>query len=448
MKKNKVGPLKITYILPVYWPAIGGCELHTHELVKRLSERHDIQVITLIDNQRDKLSHELWVACILKAPPNAIEYTDNKARVTRLSLNLIEKLMNLPLARIQSPKLPDVVIRLAMETLSNFYMKKLTRLIKGSDILHCIHGGVSYFGYAAFKAARRLGIPFVYTPVLHLYHKDWLKEKQESRLSNKPFLYNPQLHLSPRGWTDYFWYNLSSEADVLITMTDFEKDFFIQHGLSAEKVHKVGVGPLVVENSTPNIRQKYVPKNEKMVLFLGRNIEYKGIEELLMAARLVWKKLPETCFFFAGPKEGNAEAIFNQYNDQRIRVLGFVSESEKAALLKACDIFCMPSLEESLGGTFLEAWMFEKPIIGARISPLIELTNNGEGGFLVNPDPEEIAEKILLLLQNQELSHRMGQWGKKRVLGNYTWEIITQKMEAIYSKSAEINISDRNFHFI
>lgn len=180
-----------------------------------------------------------------------------------------------------------------------------------------------------------------------------------------------------------------------------------------------------------------------MVLFLGRNVEYKGIEELLMAARLVWKKLPDTYFFFAGPKEGNSEKIFNRYNDRRIKVLGFVSESQKTALLKACDVFCMPSMEESLGGTFLEAWMFEKPVIGARIPPLIELTNNGEGGFLVNPDPEEIAEKILLLLQDWELSNRMGQWGKKKMLDHYTWEIITHKMEDIYRKSAEINILRR-----
>ncbi len=435
-----MAPLKITYVLPVYWPAVGGCELHTHELVKRLSERHDIQVITLIDNQKDKLSHELWVACIRNAPATPGKYYDNRAQVTRLPLSLIEKFMYYPFVRVQSPKLPGKVVGLAMEMLSNFYMKKLIRLITGSDILHCIHGGVSYFGYAAFKAARRRGIPFIYTPVLHLYHKGWHEEMRESRLSKKPFLYNPQLHLSPRGWTDYFWYKLSSGADALIAMTDFEKNFFIRHGMSAEKIHKVGVGPLVADDSTSDFRQKYDLKNKKMVLFLGRNVEYKGIEELLMAARIVWKKLPDTYFFFAGPKEGNSEEIFNRYNDRRIKVMGFVSESEKAALLKACDVFCMPSMEESLGGTFLEAWMFEKPIIGARIPPLIELTNNGEGGFLVNPDPDEIAEKVLLLLQDQELCTRMGRWGKKRMLDNYTWDIITQKMEDIYRKSAEKNL--------
>ncbi|NUO07488.1 MAG: glycosyltransferase family 4 protein [Candidatus Brocadia sp.] len=424
--------LKITYVLPVYWPAVGGCELHTHELVKILSERHNINVITLIDNQKDKLSYPLWVACILKAPARAIEYTDNHAKVTRLPLSRIEKYVNAPLARIQSPKLPDIFVRLAMERLSNFYMKKLITRIRGSDVLHCVHGGVSYLGYGAFKAARKLGIPFIYTPVLHLCHKNWLKEMKESMVTKKPFFYNPRLHLTPRGWTDYFWHKMCVEADVLIAMTDFEKNFHIQNGIHAEKVHKIGVGPLIADGPTPDFRQKYGLLDKKIVLFLGRNVESKGIEILLMATRLVWKNFPDTHFIFAGPKEENSEDIFQRYRDQRIHVLGTVLGDEKTALLKACDIFCMPSLEESLGGTFLEALVFEKPIIGAKIPPLTELTNNGEGGVLVNPVPEDIAEKILMLLQHPEIGNRMGQCGKKRVLDNYTWEIITKKMEDIY----------------
>ena len=425
-------PLRITYVLPVYWPAIGGCELHTHELVKRLSEKHDIKVITLIDNQEDKLSHELWVACILKAPSNSVEYRDNHAKVIRLSLKPSEKLLNLPLARMQSPKLPDIAVRLMMERLSNFYMKKLISILRGSDLVHCVHGGVAYFGYAAYKAARKLGIPFIYTPVLHLYHENRREDLKKGAISGNPVSYNPQLHLSPRGWTNNYWYQLCFDADALITMTDFEKDYFVRRGIPEKRVHKIGVGPLVSDNSTKDFRQEYNLKKEKIVLFLGRNVEYKGIEELLKAAALVWKSLPDTQFFFAGPKEGNSENIFRHYSDSRVHVLGLVSDSEKAALLKACDVFCMPSREESLGGTFLEAWVFGKPIIGAKIPPLMELTENGQGGFLVIPYPEEIAEKILILLHDSELSSRMGQWGKKRALENYSWEIITEKMENIY----------------
>ena len=425
--------LRITYILPVYWPAIGGCELHTHELVKRLSEKHEINVVTLINNQEDKLSHELWMACILKAPGKPVEYQDNRAKVTRLALSTLEKFMNYPLARVQSPKLPVFAVRLAMERLSNFYKQKLINLVKGADILHCIHGGISYLGYAALKAARDLDIPFIYTPVLHLYHKDWLNEMKKCKAENKPFVYAPQLHIISRSWTDPFWYKLCCEADRVVTMTDFEKDFFIREGIAAEHLHRIGVGPLLSDYAAGDTRQKYGVADKKIVLFLGRNVAYKGIEELLLAAQIVWKTFPETYFFFAGPKEANSETIFKIYDDPRVKVLGFVSDNEKTSLLRDCDIFCMPSLEESLGGSFLEAWAFGKPVIGARIPPLVEITNNGEGGFLVDPDPADIAEKIMILLKDPGLGKSMGLWGKRRVSEQYSWEIITEKMERLYS---------------
>ncbi len=428
-------PLRISYTLPVYWPAIGGCELHTHELVKRLSEKHKINVITLIDNQKDKLSHELWFACILNARNHPVEYPDNKAKVSRLPLKLIEKCAYFPLVRIQSTKLPDGLINAALEKLSDFYMKKIIQLAKDSDLIHCVHGGVSYFGYAALKAARRLDIPFIYTPVLHLYHKNWLGELRKSRTDKARFVYNPKLYLSPRGWTDHFWYKICTEADTLISMTDFEKEFFVLQGVPAEKIHRIGVGPLTEEDSTEDVRRKYALEDKKVVLFLGRNVVYKGIEELLLAAKLVWKDYPDTFFVFAGPVEGEALKIFPRYSDPRIKVLGYVPDDEKSGLLKACDIFCMPSLEESLGGTFLEAWTFGKPIIGAKIPPLIELTKNGEGGYLVDPDPSDIAEKIMILLKDPERGKSMGLWGKRRVSEQYSWEVITEKMEDIYRKT-------------
>ena len=233
---------------------------------------------------------------------NATRYKDNFANVTRLPLTPVEKFVNFPFARIQSPKLPSFIIKLAMENLSNFYMKKLIGLIEAADVLHCVHGGVSYLGYAALKASRRLGIPFVYTPVLHLYHKNWLKEMQESRISKKPFLYNPQLHLSPRGWTDNYWYKLCCEADAIIAMTDFERNFYIKEGIDSKKLYNVGVGPLFADKTTEDIRQKYNLNNKRIILFLGRNVAYKGIEELFKSCTYCVGEVPRYLFFLCRTK--------------------------------------------------------------------------------------------------------------------------------------------------
>lgn len=425
--------MKITYILPNYWPAIGGCELHTRELVKRFSEKHEVQVITLINNQEDKLSNELWLSSILRAPTKLVQYQDNKAKVMRLSLKPIEKFINLPLARLQSPKLPKMFVSFLMERLSNFYMGKLLNLVSGSDVIHCVNGGVSYLSYAAFKTAKNLGIPFIFTPVLHLHQNNSSQRNAESKASKESLAVRTKFYFTPRGWTDNFWYRLCHKADILITMTDFERTFFIERGISDKKIYKVGVGPLIEKNTTIDFRKKYGLKNEKIVLFLGRNTKNKGIMDILIASRIVWEKYPDTHFIFAGPLEEDFKETYQKYSDSRIKVLGYVSDEEKSAMLRACDIFCMPSWVESLGGSFLEAWMFEKPIIGARIPPVLELTEDGKGGFLIDKDHREIAEKILILLKDSELCNRMGQWGKRRVLENYTWEIITKKIENIYS---------------
>lgn len=424
--------MKITIILPVYWPAIGGCELHTRELIKQLSARHSISVVTLIDNQKDKLSNQFWLACILRAPARNIEYMDGQTKVVRLSLSFLEKCLAFPAARVQSPKLPSIVIKWAMELLSNIYMKKLLKLIKEADCIHAVHGGVSFLGYAALKAARKRAIPFVYTPLLHLNDKEWQIGKRNNRTTETSRPYNPQLNIIPRAWTDPSWYQLCFAADHLITMTEFEKSFFIERGVDPKKITRTGVGPLVAGAISENFREKYTLQTKKIVLFLGRNVEAKGIDELLQAAAMVWKKFPETYFVFAGPVEGNAEKIFQRYQDERIIVLGAVSEELKTAALQACDIFCVPSMEESLGAIFLEAWMFGKPVIGAKIPPLEEISDNGQGGFLVNPVPAELARKIIFLFDNPGRGAEMGRWGRQRVLKSYTWKIVAEKVHDVY----------------
>jgi glycosyltransferase involved in cell wall biosynthesis len=430
-------PLKISYVLPVYWPALGGCELHTHELVKRLSERHVVHVVTLINNQEDKVRQELWFSCILQAKARPQTYLDHRATVTRLPLNPLEKCQAFPLVRVQSPKVPFVVRERAMQSLVAFYRRRLEGALGHCDLIHGVHGGVSYWELAAYHVARKRDIPFVYTPLVHLSQPGWREEMDACRRAGHPFVYNPQLHLQVRGWTDPYWYQLCFAADAVITMTELEREFFVKRGMPANKLVKVGVGPLVSEGSDVDPQPKPPTRDHRVVLFLGRNHECKGIEELLTAAPLVWEKAPDTRFLFVGPLEGRACELFSRHRDPRIVITGAVSEEQKSAQLESCDLLCVPSLEESLGGVYLEAWFYKKPIIAADIPPLRELSEDGKGGFLVVPEPTVIAEKILCLLDNPRLREEMGRWGRRKVLTEYNWQMLSQKTEALYSKLVE-----------
>lgn len=422
---------RIAFVLPVYWPAVGGCELHTRELASRLAQRHDVRVITLITNEEDKHSHELWVAAILRAPRKTSTTWDGTVSVTRVGMGELQRLVYAPLARVQSPKLPDWLVGAAMERLAGHYRQKLEELLSEVDIVHSVHGGVSFLGYAALMAARRLEIPYVYTPLMH-----WQADPRE-RNGNAaaPVL---SLRLVPRTWTDAYWKRIWQEADALFAMTEYERQHYVREGVPEQRVHRTGVGPMVQLNfAQPS---GVSPENEHMapmILFLGRNTLAKGVPDVLHAAPMIWEEFPCARFVFAGPRMPETDASFAAASDRRIEVLGEVSEAEKNALLRDCAILCVPSREESLGATFLEAWAHGKPIVGLRIPPLVELTNGGRGGLLAEPTPRDIADKLLTLIRNPQLRQNIGESGRQLVRERYSWSTIVERTEAIYEALIE-----------
>jgi glycosyltransferase involved in cell wall biosynthesis len=423
--------MKITYVLPVYWPAIGGCEVHTRELVKRVASRHEVKVITQVNSQKQKLkarkgkTANLWTATTIWAPSKKRIYFDNNAEVQRLGLNLFEKLPAYAAVRYHS-----YAEQLTMKILTTIFKKKLLSLTEEADLIHCIHGGVSYLGLTALQIARKKRIPFVYTPVAHLFNRP-NRSEEPLQLNNSSFI--SRRVFIPTSWLDKFWFDICKQADSLITMTKYEKAFFQENAINPEKIFPVGIGPVLSAKGNGNdFRKKYGIEKNKIILFLGRKHESKGVFELMGATRYVWQKNPEAHFFFIGPTEGKTKSLFKKYQDKRIKEIGFVDEQEKANALEACDIFCLPSHEESLGGVYLEAWMYEKPIIALDIPPLQELTDNGKGGGLVYPHPKSIAEKINQLVEDENLCKKMGAWGKNNVIANYSWERIVDKVEKIY----------------
>ena len=70
--------------------------------------------------------------------------------------------------------------------------------------------------------------------------------------------------------------------------------------------------------------------------------------------------------------------------------------------------------------------------IATNITGLPEIIHNGENGFLVEPkNSTELAEKILMLLQENELRVKIGQNNKQKA-GDYTWEKVIERLEELY----------------
>ncbi len=105
-------------------------------------------------------------------------------------------------------------------------------------------------------------------------------------------------------------------------------------------------------------------------------------------------------------------------------------------LLRAMDVFALPSLSEGMPGAILEAMAASLPVVATKVGATPELVTDGETGFLVAPRAdEEMAERLSLLLADRELARKLGAAGRQLVQRDYSLEVMLQRYEELYLSS-------------
>ena len=392
--------LKILYTITAYPPAIGGAELHTHRIASILAKRHQVKAIAQwTENRTDWLLGTTW-----QAPKQEREYQLDGVGVRQITLTQRERWSLLPYVLGYYG-----IKHLAIDKISEVLTPKLEKYAPSDlDLIQNVRMGREGLSYASMKLARKLDIPFILLP---LHHPRWV------------------------GWNYRDYINLYREADADIVLTNTEKQTLIDLGVKEEKIFVTGIGPLVAETSNAEeFREKHSLGNNPIVLFLGQKYKYKGVEEVWLAGAEVWKKIPDLRFVFIGPRTEFSRKIFAKINDSRVLELGKVSLEEKTNALAACDILCLPSMQESFGGVYTEGWIMGKPVIGGDIPPIRDVIDDGVDGFVVKQDPHIIAQKLIELMSQASLREKMGNAGRQKVLEHYTWEKLASKMEFAYRK--------------
>lgn len=392
--------MRVLYVIPRYWPSVGGAQLLSRELVRRMSLRHEVLVVTQFTSDQDSFATSLATA-------TNSEYRDGEIQIIRVGpeglwrpilqmmggiysqIRVIRPIFALLLERAVRPRL--------MQIMCDFH----------PDLLHAVHVGLVYSSEIAYRAARSFGVPFVWTPFPHIEGGGWR---------------------GPR-----FRY-LYRHADAIVAMTQREKRWLIEHGAPADHVHVIPVGPIVYpEYDAQAFRAAYGLGDAPVVLFLAQKLPYKGYRQVVEAAYLIWRQIPEVRFLFVGPRTMESERYFASVKDPRIIELpAIVDPFEKSSLLAASDVLCVPSVQESLGAVYLEAWSFKKPVIAANIEIAREVVSEGEDGFLVEQEAAAIAAALLKLLQDKELRTRMGEAGYRKVQQYYNWDRIVDQIEDVY----------------
>jgi len=151
--------------------------------------------------------------------------------------------------------------------------------------------------------------------------------------------------------------------------------------------------------------------SEPVILFVGGNMQRKGVSDIINASPGVIKQYPNVRFIIVG----GDKAIDNFRNkarklgvDSNFSFTGWCSQEKIIDYYREATLFIMPSLTEALGVTFLEAMAAGVPVIGTDTGGIPEIIKDGENGRLVPVNsPKAIAKTINELLSDKSAQTRM-----------------------------------------
>jgi len=175
----------------------------------------------------------------------------------------------------------------------------------------------------------------------------------------------------------------------------------------------------------PRVRGAFSP-GAPTLLTVIRLARRKGVDRVIAAMPGIVAAVPQARYVIAGTSREEARlgrlARESPARDA-IVFLGAVTDDEEFTCLKRCDAFVMPSEAKGFGLVFLEAYAFDKPVIGARGGGAAEVVEHEETGLLVNPqDIDGIARAAVRLLRNAGEARSLGERGRCRAEERFLWK--------------------------
>ena len=186
----------------------------------------------------------------------------------------------------------------------------------------------------------------------------------------------------------------------------------------------------------------FKPSSEEdvnLIGWIGRFVPEKGLDYLLEAFRIVSKLEPDIRLVLIGdgPLRPRIVKLANKYGlNNKIIITCEIPHEKISDILSRVSLFILPSIKEGMPVTLLEIMASGKPVVGSKISGIMDVINNGQNGLLVpSKNPQAIADAILLLLNDKSLRRRLGRNARQLMVEKYSWNSITNKVEKVYNET-------------
>ena len=186
-------------------------------------------------------------------------------------------------------------------------------------------------------------------------------------------------------------------------------------------------------------RRVGAPAGTPLVLMLANLAPHKGQETAIRASAILKKAGVNIVVWLAGIERGGGERYTTYLRSlaselgisDRIHFLGHRNDAPE--LLRAADLFLLPSMQEGLPLAILEAQATKVPVLAAPTGGIPEVVINDETGFLIaSEDVAGYAKLINSLLDNPDLGYRIVNQAYTRIMKEYCWEVYSERIWELY----------------
>ena len=200
----------------------------------------------------------------------------------------------------------------------------------------------------------------------------------------------------------------------------------------------------VVPNGSDYTFPAKTRSGEVKILYFSNLLAAKGVVDVFKAIEILSDKI-KTGFSidFVGewylPEDKKACEEILKGKTLPVKIHSSKSGADKFKFLADADIFVFPPREpEGHPWAIVEAMAAALPIISTAKGAITESVIEGQNGFIIEADrPEQIAEKLQLLIENETLRKKMGEESRNLYLSNFTEERMVEKLSAAFIKIIE-----------
>ncbi len=370
------------YLAPKGAPYMGGVDARTINLARRLTEKHEVHIITSYLEGTERF--EQYDAVIIHRVGRKRKLTQRGDFINRLCFNTAIA------TEIQRLK-PDIVDA---------------------------SGFVAYSG--SYRGASKIGVPVIAT-VHEVWQGEWLQ--------NMGVVNGLVGHILER-------FYLRKPFDRYIAVSDFTKRKLINKlGIEKEKIEVIynGVDLELYESILPEAKYP-----DPTVVTVCRLVEYKRVSDLIRAVALLRPRYPNLKLKIIGngPEEESLRKLTRELDlEQNIEFLGKISDfTDVIKILKRSHIFALASITEGFGMVIIEAMASGIPYVASNIPPIYEVTEGGTGGILCTPkNCVEFAESIEKLLADKR-TYDEKVTSINGYIGRYNWASISAIADQFYRR--------------